>query len=157
MTPADHASLLGTADGPVRGGSGLPSEQGARLWPLRRLMPVALVVVTATPGLVGCTAGDDEARLSGRLLYLDNCAPCHGVDGDGHGPQSDPLDPPPRDHRDPAWRASVTPHEVREVIELGVAGTSMPAWDLLSEQQLEDLTSYVLSIAEEGAYVEGES
>jgi len=42
-------------------------------------------------------AAGDVAR--GRVLYLRNCASCHGVKGDGQGPVAAQLQTPPADLR----------------------------------------------------------
>ncbi len=125
----------------------------ARLW--TRLGVCAVAVVLAACGKTPDPI--DEARLQGRQLYLANCAPCHGERADGHGPQREMLDPPPRDYTDPAWRASATPASVSEAISQGVPGTAMPAWDLLAEEEIELLTAYVLSVAEQGPWVGDEA
>ncbi len=53
------------------------------------LFVIPLVASTATAG--------DVAR--GRVLYLHNCASCHGVKGDGEGPVAPQLRTPPADLR----------------------------------------------------------
>ncbi len=97
--------------------------------------------------VLGC-GGD--ARPDARELYLANCAPCHGERADGKGPRHEHLDPPPRDYTDPEWRAQATLDSVRSAIRGGVPMSSMPAWDMLSEKQIEALAEYVLSVAEGG-------
>src|ERR1035441_10806551 len=34
---------------------------------------------------------------SGKQMYVNYCAPCHGVDGKGHGPVASALKTPPND------------------------------------------------------------
>ena len=53
---------------------------------------------------------------------------------------------PPRDFTDPAWRRSTSPRHVFFAIREGIAGTPMPAWKSLSEQDAWNLTAYVLSL-----------
>src|SRR5271167_1330960 len=48
--------------------------------------------------LVASTAAADQVER-GRLLYMRNCASCHGVKGDGHGPVAALLKTPPADLR----------------------------------------------------------
>lgn len=98
----------------------------------------------------------EQARRNGRRIYLANCAPCHGENADGCGERREELNPPPRDHSDPAWRATVTEESVFAAISGGIPGTAMPAWSMLPQQDLRDLTTYVLSVAEWGPRVRGE-
>src|SRR5208283_6105234 len=48
--------------------------------------------------LVASTAAADQVER-GRLLYMRNCASCHGVKGDGRGPVAVLLKTPPADLR----------------------------------------------------------
>jgi high-affinity iron transporter len=86
------------------------------------------------------------AHERGRVLFQANCALCHGVRGDGHGQRREGLDVPPRDFTDPDWRKHTSPRHVFFVIREGLAGTPMPAWKSLSEQDAWDLTAFLLSI-----------
>ena len=55
--------------------------------------------------LLGClsisarAAAGDRNIAKGRELYLQHCAACHGVNGDGHGPLEHELKTPPADLR----------------------------------------------------------
>jgi mono/diheme cytochrome c family protein len=49
-------------------------------------------------------AGDPAAVGSGKKLYEDRCADCHGLKGRGDGPASIDLDPKPGDLSKPALR-----------------------------------------------------
>jgi high-affinity iron transporter len=95
------------------------------------------------PGVFSST--DTLAR--GRRLFLEHCALCHGEGGDGHGERSEGLTRSPRDFTNPNWRQSTTPRRVFFAIREGVAGTAMPQWKSLSEQDAWDMAAYVLSLA----------
>jgi high-affinity iron transporter len=86
------------------------------------------------------------ARDRGRVLFLANCALCHGVRGDGHGERKEGLDVPPRDFTDPEWRRQTTPRHVFFAVREGLAGTPMPAWKSLTEHDAWDLTAFLFSI-----------
>jgi mono/diheme cytochrome c family protein len=86
------------------------------------------------------------ARERGRTLFEANCALCHGVRGDGHGQRREGLDVPPRDFTDPDWRRRTSPRRIFFAIREGLAGTPMPAWKSLSEQDAWDLTAFLFSI-----------
>ena len=106
--------------------------------------------------LQGCSGGggdlppklrSEAAQQRGRALFLNQCAFCHGVDADGKGLRQNNLSSPPRDFTSPAWRRRVTHDEVFHVIRNGVPGTSMPPWANLSDDQVWDLTAYLLSVS----------
>jgi mono/diheme cytochrome c family protein len=95
-----------------------------------------------------------EDRLSsaaalehGRVLFLEHCALCHGVEGDGRGRRREGFARPPRDFRSSLWRTATTPRRVFHAVREGLTGTAMPSWKALPDDELWDLTAYVLSIA----------
>ena len=53
-----------------------------------------LIPYAALAGLATCAP---EPQASGAKLYAQNCAACHGVDGQGDGPQAGDLPVPPPD------------------------------------------------------------
>ncbi len=58
-----------------------------------------IFIVTAGVGLAvltACAAAEPEPP-SGRQLFLDNCASCHGMSGKGDGPLAAGLPRPPTD------------------------------------------------------------
>ena len=66
-------------------------------------------------------AADQLAQA--REMYDAKCARCHGFDGGANGPFTDSLTPRPHKYTDPAWQASVTDDEIKEIIVRG--GLSM--------------------------------
>jgi mono/diheme cytochrome c family protein len=87
-----------------------------------------------------------EGRAHGRALFLEHCALCHGVRGDGQGERTEGLTRRPRDFTSAEWRRSTSPRHVFFAIREGLAGTPMPQWKSLSEEDAWDLTAYVLSV-----------
>ncbi|CAL61710.1 putative cytochrome c, class I:Iron permease FTR1 precursor [Herminiimonas arsenicoxydans] len=69
----------------------------------------------------------------GSALYQANCASCHGAQGHGDGPLAAQLNPPPiaLSGHDRAKERSV--FSLQQIISHGVAGTSMPSFAQLSE------------------------
>jgi len=63
--------------------------------------------------LVG--TGDDRAKA----LFGQLCATCHGPDGKGDGAVARSLPVKPRNYTDPAWQASVTDDQIKEIILRG--------------------------------------
>lgn len=89
-----------------------------------------------------------EARARGNRLFVQYCALCHGERGDGHGVRREGLTQSPRDFTDTGWHQSTSPRHVFYAIREGLAGTPMPSWKALSEQDGWDMTAYVLSLSE---------
>ncbi len=85
----------------------------------------------------------DSAR-AGKLLWLENCAFCHGADGSGQNWIGSFLEPAPRDLRQASFMKNMTQKILRQRIENGLENTSMPAWkNVLHEKQIEDIISYI--------------
>lgn len=92
-----------------------------------------------------------EAQRRGRELYLQNCALCHGERADGRGVRSTGLDKKPADFTDPSWKSDGAPERAYRAIRDGVAGTAMPSWSALSEEESWDLVAYLLSVSGPGS------
>lgn len=89
-------------------------------------------------------------------LYTLHCAACHGIDGAGDGRAAWHLFPVPRDFRSERFRLVSTLNGVPSLDDLmavtkkGMPGTSMPAFEDLSEQQHRLLAQEVLRLHREG-------
>jgi mono/diheme cytochrome c family protein len=88
------------------------------------------------------------ARDRGRRLFLQHCALCHGERADGRGVRREGLTSAPRDFTDPGWRRRTSARRIFFVIREGSRGTSMPAWGILSDAEIWDLTAYLVSAGE---------
>ena len=96
-------------------------------------------------------AGSVPSDLStGRGLYRKHCSHCHGITGDGVGPTAASLNPYPRDFRLGKFKFKSTKMyrpptdgDIRRVLERGIAGTAMPSFALLPEDQIDALVDYV--------------
>ncbi len=90
----------------------------------------------------GCLRGRRRpgSAEDGRLIYLANCASCHGTDGAGDGPTATVPRPRPLQES----MAGMSDAEVSYRIANGLAGTPMPAFAAsLTEQERRDLVSYL--------------
>jgi mono/diheme cytochrome c family protein len=127
----------------------------------RRLVQLrAILLVVATVAMLGAgsrTVVDAANRPSaseltahsdadpgsadvGRLIYLANCASCHGTDGAGDGPSASELRP--QQLQDSV--ATMSDAELSYRIANGLAGTPMPPFAAsLTEGERRDLVSYV--------------
>ena len=84
----------------------------------------------------------------GQRIFQGQCSGCHGVEGDGRGPQGVSLSPPPSAFRNRAFMAERTPFDFFHVVTAGRLTAGMPGWDdALSLQERWDVVSYLWSIA----------
>ena len=83
------------------------------------------------------------AQQRGAALFQQNCAFCHGADGTGRNWIGSFLEPHARDLTAEAIITQAT-ERLEQVVRNGLAGTSMPAWKhVLNEQQISDVISYL--------------
>lgn len=84
-------------------------------------------------------------------LYREHCAHCHGLSGDGVGPTSVFLSPYPRDFRRGIYKfkstmgpaTPPTDEDLLNTLRRGIPETAMPAYGLLSDEELLALVDYV--------------
>jgi DMSO reductase family type II enzyme heme b subunit len=106
--------------------------------------------------------GDGE---KGEAVYNKRCLQCHGEEGDGLGPAAERLNPPPRDFtlglykiKSSAFDADLpNDDDLFRMVRDGMPGTAMPGWeDMLSEQDMWDVITYIKSFAELEGKPEGQ-
>ncbi|MCA8989315.1 MAG: cytochrome c, partial [Planctomycetaceae bacterium] len=95
--------------------------------------------------------------LAGQGIYRQHCMACHGISGGGDGPQSQILNPKPRDFRLGIFKyTSTVPglpsshDDLKKVIKQGIAGTGMPAFKLLGNHEIAQAVDYVRYLALRG-------
>ncbi|EDY82670.1 Cytochrome C oxidase, mono-heme subunit/FixO superfamily [Verrucomicrobiia bacterium DG1235] len=86
----------------------------------------------------------------GRLLYRRLCVQCHGPEGRGDGVVAGELRSKPRDLQNDAFVfASPAENEedhaksLRRIVKYGVAGTSMPGHESLTDEEIESLVIFL--------------
>lgn len=95
------------------------------------------LLVTPVPTVPGSTGDPGQ----GRVLFIENCAMCHGEQGQGRVGAN----------LDKAF-SSIAPQQfVRATVARGVEGTAMPAWSQanggpLSEVQIDDISAYIIGL-----------
>jgi mono/diheme cytochrome c family protein len=97
----------------------------------------AVAVEPAAPAAAASGGARDEAEK----IFAGRCFTCHGVNGEGNGPGSAALIPPPRNFTDPTWQASVTDDHLAKIIQYGGAAVgkspTMPGNpDLMSKPEI---------------------
>jgi len=135
-------------------------DGGDKVWGLENYLldlfgtPNDLVAWKRLPVDFGA-AGNNLAQ--GRKLYMEHCMHCHGVSGDGDGPTARYLKPLPRDYRKGLFKftstlASDKPNrdDLKRTIKLGIPGTYMPSFMLLTDSELHSVTEYVRWLALRG-------
>lgn len=100
--------------------------------------------------------GNSAVQNSGRGIFMQNCAVCHGVTGRGNGPISSSMIKKPANFTRPfygAYKDSLWYWRVKE----GVAGTRMPRWGrTLSEQQMAYLVAFLKTLPADGSIPSGQ-
>lgn len=80
-----------------------------------------------------------DAEINGQALWLYNCSGCHGVNGDGTGPASAWLQPPPSNLTARTFSAA----RLADTLWNGVHGTAMPGWRDQTPESLAALVEVV--------------
>lgn len=103
---------------------------------------------------------DPETLAQGSISYRRNCLHCHGLAGDGKGSSGLWVSPAPRDFRHGRFKfISTSPaknlnrprrEDILRTLRMGLHGTSMPAFGIYPDQELEALTSYVIHLSIRG-------
>jgi high-affinity iron transporter len=106
---------------------------------------IALVAAALLGGAVLARAASVE---KGRALYEGHCASCHGLAGDGQGPQGTGMTPPPTAFTDAAAMAAKSDSDLQLPILQGKFGTAMPGYGtVLSPDDVESLLLYLRQLA----------
>jgi high-affinity iron transporter len=86
---------------------------------------------------------------SGKKVFDDNCAQCHGATGKGDGPgraSMNPKTPLPANFTDPERIGGLSPFKVFNTASFGIEGTAMASFAALSEEQRWQVAFYVFSL-----------
>jgi len=86
---------------------------------------------------------------SGKKIFDENCAQCHGQTGRGDGPAREtmnPKNPPPANFNDPERMAGLSPFKAFNTASFGVDGTAMASFSALPEEQRWEVAFYVMSL-----------
>lgn len=94
----------------------------------------------------------------GSKVYRRHCMHCHGVTGDGRGPTGPWVNPHPRDYRQGKFKFVSTDadgrkprrEDIHRTLDRGIEGTSMPSFGLLTEDEKDQLISYVTHLSLRG-------
>ena len=83
---------------------------------------------------------------NGKKLFLTNCIQCHGASGNGQGKLAMGLNPAPTNFLIDTLMREVSPFQAYNTIKLGVEGTAMQSFGMLSDKEVWDLSFYIKSL-----------
>lgn len=104
----------------------------------------------------------DPVLEKGSELYRRHCLHCHGLTGDGRGPTGPWLAPSPRDYRQGLFKfisvdrekfvgnAKARRDDLRRTLLRGIDGTTMPSFSMFTEEEIDQLVSYVIHLSVRG-------
>ena len=90
--------------------------------------------------------------LNGEEVFKNSCSSCHGTNGDGNGVLSKNLNPKPANLLNDTLMNAVSPFQIYNTIRLGINGTSMPPFNLLSDKEVWNVAFYVSSLRYKNKY-----
>lgn len=132
---------------------GTPDEP---LWPkIAEITSPGLLKTERLSRAAGAVSSDEQGKHVG--LFREHCVVCHGISGNGRGPTSSLLNPYPRDFRMGRFKFKSTPigdkptrRDLQKVLDHGIVGTSMPAFHLLDDDDVEALVDYLVYLSVRG-------
>ena len=92
------------------------------------------------------SAGEDLFQSSADPVA---CSQCHGKRGDGNGPMAKMFNPAPRNFTCSQTMASIPDGQLYWIIKNGSIGTSMPAFNKLSDDEIWQLVTYLRNLSRE--------
>ena len=91
---------------------------------------------------------------NGEHLFLTYCSACHGVNGDGKGPASVGLRPPPRNFQQGQFKFGAVAsgqlpndEDFMRIIQKGLHGSAMLPWNDVPERELMDIIQYLKTLS----------
>ena len=84
-----------------------------------------------------------------KLIYMQNCAQCHGDAGKGDGPgrnSMNPKTPPPANFTDAESMAGLSPFKVYNTTTFGIDNTAMASFAALPDDQRWQVAFYVMAL-----------
>jgi cytochrome c oxidase cbb3-type subunit 3 len=113
----------------------------------RYVYGVVMFVVAVLAGSWALAQSLPDGQKNGGSIYQRHCAGCHGVTGDGLGPDIKELIVPPANFQASKSRTK-TDMELYLAIKQGVLFSPMHGWaDRLSDQEIWEVLSYIRSLA----------
>ena len=115
---------------------------------------VLLISVVSKTAEIKPPLSTPKLIASGKQIYAQQCAACHGNEGRGDGDAAYLLYPKPRDfvaaryRLVSTWDRVPTDQDLFDTISRGMPGSAMPSWEHLPADQRWGLVYYIKSLAE---------
>ena len=111
---------------------------------LRVIISMAIIGLTST----GSQAQEPTENLAqGEAIYQKHCLRCHGVTGEGNGPEASSQIVPPANFQSAESR-SMTNEELRSAIVWGFAFSPMHGWwDRLNRSEISAVVRHIRKMA----------
>lgn len=114
---------------------------------LTGLLLLLLLTVILPPLLLYAQLPGSAER--GKLFYDGHCASCHGLNGDGSGPEGSGLTPRPTDFKNAAAMSALTDNDLERAILIGKENTAMRGYStVLQPQGVQDLIAYIRTFSQ---------
>jgi mono/diheme cytochrome c family protein len=91
---------------------------------------------------------------AGAVIYLDKCAPCHGLEGQGNGPRAADLPNPTTPFSSAVVARAASPEKWYEIVTRGNINRYMPPFPSLSERERWDVVAYIRTLSSSPASLE---
>jgi mono/diheme cytochrome c family protein len=123
---------------------------------LAGLALVLVFLVAISPDLFRGYVFSEELRSPGKRTYDIYCVGCHGQAGLGDGLAAEFLNPAPRNFVNGQYKyfhfgepgPLPSDESLKITIRNGLPGSAMPAFPLLTDQEIQDVANYVKSLRE---------
>ncbi len=89
---------------------------------------------------------------NGENVFQNNCATCHGENGDGEGIAGKLLNPKPANFLNDTLMNNLSPFQIYNAIRLGISGTAMVPLNQLSDKEVWDAAFYVSELRYQNKY-----
>ena len=125
---------------------------------LAGLALVLVFVVAISPDLFRGYVFSEDRRSAGQRTYETYCIGCHGQTGLGDGAAAEFLNPKPRNFVNGDYKffhfgepgPFPSDESLKITVRNGLPGSAMPAFPLLTDQEIQDVASYIKSLREGG-------
>ncbi len=122
---------------------------------LTQTMPTDATEADIIEGNLPVIMPETPSYERGKLAYLQNCAHCHGLSGQGDGWDGQYLDVKPANFTDPNMRG-MSDGDYYARVSFGIQNSGMPTWgEYLPENQRWDAIKFVLESFQKGTVVQG--
>ena len=107
---------------------------------------VISLLILISPSLLFAQLPGSTER--GKRYYDGHCASCHGLTGDGNGPQGNGLNTRPTNFKNSSVMSALKNNDLERVILTGKENTAMRGYaTVLQPQDVKDLTTYLRSFS----------